>query len=68
MKSSEINELTLRELEERIENEKNFLTKMKLNHAISPLDNPLKIRGIRRNIARLQTELQRRKITENKDN
>jgi large subunit ribosomal protein L29 len=68
MKSSEINELTLRELEERIDNEKNFLTKMKLNHAISPLDNPLKIRGIRRNIARLQTELQRRKITENKDN
>jgi len=68
MKSSEINELSLRELEERIDNEKNFLTKMKLNHAISPLDNPLKIRGIRRNIARLQTELQRRKITENKDN
>ena len=68
MKSSEINELTLRELEERIENENNFLTKMKLNHAISPLDNPLKVRGIRRNIARLQTELQRRKITENKDN
>lgn len=68
MKSSEINELTLRELEERIDNEKTFLTKMKLNHAISPLDNPLKIRGIRRNIARLQTELQRRKTTENKEN
>ncbi len=68
MKSSEINELTLRELEERIDNEKNFLTKMKLNHAISPLDNPLKIRGVRRNIARLQTEFQRRKLTENKEN
>lgn len=68
MKSSEINELTLRELEERIDNEKNFLTKMKLNHAISPLDNPLKIRGVRRNIARLQTEFQRRRLTENKEN
>jgi large subunit ribosomal protein L29 len=68
MKSSEINELTLRELEERIDNEKTFLTKMKLNHAISPLDNPLKLRGVRRNIARLQTELQRRKTTENKEN
>ncbi len=68
MKSSEINELTLRELEERIDNEKNFLTKMKLNHAISPLDNPLKIRGVRRNIARLQTEFQRRELTENKEN
>ena len=68
MKSSEINELTLRELEERIDNEKNFLTKMKLNHAISPLDNPLKIRGVRRDIARLQTEFQRSKLTENKEN
>ena len=68
MKSSEINELTLRELEERIDNEKTFLTKMKLNHAISPLDNPLKIRGVRRNIARLQTELQKRKTIENKEN
>ncbi|MDX2443642.1 MAG: 50S ribosomal protein L29 [Bacteroidales bacterium] len=68
MKSSEINELTLRELEERIDNEKTFLAKMKLNHAISPLDNPLKIRGIRRNIARLQTELQRRKTVANKEN
>lgn len=68
MKSTEINELTLRELEERIDNEKTFLTKMKLNHTVSPLDNPMKIRDIRRNIARLQTELRRRQLTDNKEN
>jgi large subunit ribosomal protein L29 len=67
MKSTEINEFTLRELEERVDNEKAFLTKMKLNHAVSPLDNPMKIRDIRRNIARLQTELRRRQLTDNKE-
>ncbi len=68
MKSSELKELSLKELEERIDNERNFLTKLKLNHAISPLDNPIKIRGIRRNIARFATELKNRQLTENKEN
>lgn len=67
MKTSEIKELTVKELEERIENEQSFLTKMKLNHAISPLDNPMKIRDSRRNIARLKTELKSRQLIENKD-
>ncbi|MEA1897149.1 MAG: 50S ribosomal protein L29 [Bacteroidota bacterium] len=68
MKSSELKELSLKELEERIDNERNFLTKLKLNHAISPLDNPIKIRGIRRNIARFATEIKNRQLTENKEN
>lgn len=68
MKSSELKELSLKELEERIDNERNFLTKLKLNHAISPLDNPIKIRGIRRNIARFETEIKNRQLTENKEN
>ena len=67
MKTSEIKEFTVKELEERIENEQSFLTKMKLNHAISPLDNPMKIRDARRNIARLRTELKSRQLIENKD-
>lgn len=68
MKSTELKELSLKELEERIDNERNFLTKLKLNHAISPLDNPIKIRGIRRNIARFATEIKSRQLTENKEN
>ncbi len=60
MKNSEIREFTEKELEERIENEKGMLNKMLLNHAISPLDNPMKIKHARKNIARLQTELKRR--------
>ena len=61
MKTSEIRELTIKEIEERIENEKNFLFRQHLNHAITPLDNPLKLRESRRNIARLNTLLNQKK-------
>lgn len=60
MKTSEIKELSFQELLERLDNEKTMLIKMKLNHAISPLDNPMKIKHSRRVIARLQTELRKR--------
>lgn len=60
MKQSEIIELTDNELMERLDNEKDFLARLKLNHAISPLDNPNKIVIARRNVARLTTEVNRR--------
>ena len=65
MKPTEIRELKLSEILERIENEENFITKQKLNHAISPLDNPLKIRESRRNLARLKTILKEKQMQEN---
>jgi len=64
MKSSEIRELSNQELLERIDNEKTALTRMKLNHAISPLDNPNVIKESRRVIARLLTELRHRESSE----
>jgi large subunit ribosomal protein L29 len=64
MKSSEIKELTTKELEERIDTENTLLTRLKLNHAVSPLDNPLKITQARKNIARLKTELRKRELNE----
>jgi large subunit ribosomal protein L29 len=66
MKSTEIKELTNKEIEEKIENETSLLIRLKLNHAISPLDNPLKIKDTKKNIARLNTELRKRTLTENK--
>ncbi len=50
---------------ERLDNEKDYLSKMRLNHAISPLDNPNKIEETRRNVARLLTEVNRRKLVPN---
>ena len=65
MKTSEITELSIKEIEERIENEQTLLIRQKLNHAISPLDNPIKIKETRRNIARLKTLLREKKLNEN---
>jgi large subunit ribosomal protein L29 len=61
MKTKEIRELSIKEMEERIDAEKNTLVRLRLNHAISPLDNPMKIRHTRKNIAKLQTEVGQRK-------
>ena len=68
MKTSELRELTIKELEEQIENEKAFLSKQKLNHAVSPLDNPLKLKESRRNVARLITVLREKQLEEEKTN
>lgn len=57
MKYEEIKALTLEELKERMETEKENLQKLKFAHAISPIENPMKIRETRRLIARLATEL-----------
>ena len=61
MKTSELIDLPEKELIEKLDNEKDYLVKLKLNHAISPLDNPLKIKETRRNIAKILTEMNRRK-------
>jgi large subunit ribosomal protein L29 len=66
MKTSEIKELSTLEIKERIDDYKNVLTRMRLNHAVSPLDNPNKIGEAKRDIARLKTELRFRQVNENK--
>lgn len=63
MKNSEIIELTTEDLKERIATEKATLTKMKMNHVVSPLENPMQIRAKRKDIARMMTELRKRELT-----
>ncbi len=62
MKTREIKELNDKELQERLDAEKDNLARLKMNHAISPLDNPLQIKDVRRTIARFATELRQREI------
>ena len=64
MKPSVIREMSKAEIIERLDIEKEQLLKLKLNHAVSPLENPLKIRTFKKTIARLETEIRRRKIEE----
>jgi large subunit ribosomal protein L29 len=62
MKAKEVKELTTAEIKERMDAQKAELAQMKLQHSISPLDNPLQIREVRKNIARLATELRQREL------
>ena len=64
MKNSEIKELTTAEIIEKISVVKEELIRMKLNHSVNPLENPVKIRYARKDVARLNTELRNRQ-TEN---
>jgi large subunit ribosomal protein L29 len=60
MKTREIKELNNKEIQERMDAEVEHLVRLKLNHSISPLDNPLQIKEVRRTIARFATELRQR--------
>ena len=62
MKTSEIKELSTSDILERIDTEKTMLVRMKLNHAITPLDNPRKVKEVKLTIARLLTELRSREM------
>jgi large subunit ribosomal protein L29 len=50
------------DLKARLEEDKLRLKKLEFAHAISPLENPMTIRGVRRDIARVKTEIRKREI------
>ncbi|HCE84775.1 MAG TPA: 50S ribosomal protein L29 [Bacteroidetes bacterium] len=61
VRKEDIADLSPAELVERIQEEKRMLQKLRFNHEVSSIDNPMKIRDSRRDIARLMTEYNRRK-------
>ena len=67
MKISEIKELTIKEIVEKLQVEKENLVRLKMNHAVSPLDNPMKIKDAKKDIARLQTILREIELNENQN-
>ncbi len=62
MKIAEVKQLDTNELVEKIENAETALDKMKLNHQVTPLENPSQIKIARRDIARMKTELRQREL------
>ncbi|MGN0189642.1 MAG: 50S ribosomal protein L29 [Candidatus Cryptobacteroides sp.] len=60
MKASEIREMSIADLRDRIEVEKAALDTMKINHSISPLEDTSKIKKARKDIARMMTILAER--------
>ncbi len=66
MKVAEVKEMSTKELLEKVELEKGQMAKMRLNHAISPVENTAKIKQARKDIARMMTILREREINEKK--
>jgi large subunit ribosomal protein L29 len=64
MKQSVIKEMATNELEALLGTEKVRLEKMKVNHMVSPLENPKQITFARKTIARILTELRTRELKE----
>ena len=62
MKIAEINELHTSELQERLDVEEANFHQLKLNHSISPVENPSRIKETRRTIARIKTVLRQREL------
>ena len=62
MKQSEVIKLSIEDLQEQFVTLKKNLTDLKMTHAISPLESPMQLRELRRNVARLATELTKREL------
>ncbi|WP_343606864.1 50S ribosomal protein L29 [Fluviicola sp.] len=62
MKGQEINKLSVDDLKKQLLSETEKLAKMKIGHKVTPLENPIQIRDVRKQIARLNTELRKREI------
>jgi large subunit ribosomal protein L29 len=68
MRASEIRDLTTEELQARIKDERDKLLRLRLNHAVSSIENPSDIKNSRRTIARLETILRERLTAEQQNN
>ncbi len=61
MKKQVLTDMPDNELKELLTNEREKLIKLKMSHAVSPLENPLQIKFARKTIARVMTEISKRK-------
>jgi len=57
-----LKDITVTDLKARIDEDQLRLKKLEFAHAISPLENPMSIRGLRKDVARLKTELKKKEL------
>ena len=69
MKNAEIDKLSIEDIETKIGELVKKLKDLKMNHKVSPIENPIQIKFLRRDIARLKTAVVNRDMKINfKDN
>lgn len=64
MKQTDIKNLSVDDLNENLAEQSDVLAKLKMNHSVSPLENPMQIGIARRSVARLKTEIRKRELTQ----
>lgn len=62
MKQSEIKELSTADLQDKLGALKKNYTDLKMAHAITPMENPLELKSLRKTVARIATELTKREL------
>lgn len=61
-KGTDLKDLTLVELQDKLQDERSTLKKVRFSHAVSPVENPMQLRFKRKSVARLLTELRKREL------
>lgn len=64
-KGTDLKDLTEVELRDKLSDERSTLTKLRFNHAVSPIENPMMMRIKRKEVARILTELRKRELAAN---
>jgi large subunit ribosomal protein L29 len=59
-KGTDLKDLTVQELRDKLAEERQTLHKLRFSHAVSPIENPMQLRFKRKDIARVLTELRKR--------
>lgn len=67
MKQVDIKNLSADDLQENLAEQTELLAKLKMNHAVSPLENPKQISAVRKTVARLKTEIRKRELSSTQD-
>ena len=62
LKREDLNQLSNEDLQQRLHDDSQHITKLQFTHAVNPIDNPSQLRSIRREIARIKTEIRKREI------
>ncbi|MEZ4738980.1 MAG: 50S ribosomal protein L29 [Flavobacteriales bacterium] len=61
-KGTELKDLTVAELMDKLQEERSGLTKLRFAHAVSPVESPVQLRTKRKDVARILTELRKREL------
>lgn len=67
-KGTDLSGLTVAELQDKLQDERGTLSKLRSSHTVSPIENPMQLRAKRKEVARILTELSKRELAANTAN